>query len=51
MTGTVTITDSQVTGATLLVNLTSLQVGEKTQPEIATSLDTRDHPNATITLT
>lgn len=51
VTGTVTTSDDQVTGATFRVNLTSLQVGGKSQPQFATSLDTRDHPNATITLT
>jgi hypothetical protein len=51
VTGTVTVTGSKVTRATFLVDLTTIKVGGKPQPQFAKSLNTQDHPNATLTLT
>jgi len=52
ITGTVTITAAQVTTANLRVGLVALTTGDaKPAPQFATSLDTRQYPNATIALT
>jgi hypothetical protein len=40
-----------VTKATFRIDLTTLKIGGKTQPQIAKSLSTQDHPSATLTLT
>ena len=49
--GTITVASSQVTWATFHVDLTTIKVGGKSQPQFAKSLDTQDHPDATFTLT
>jgi polyisoprenoid-binding protein YceI len=51
VTGTITVTNSQVTKATFRVDLTTIKVGGKSETQFAKSLDTHDHPNATFTLT
>lgn len=51
VTGTITVANSQVARATFRVDLTTIKVGGKSQPQFARSLDTQDHPNATFTLT
>ena len=51
VTGLVVISRDTVTAATFRVNLTTLKVGGKSQPQFAASLDTREHPFATFTLT
>ena len=48
--GTVVIADSQVSGATFEVDLTAVNVDGKTPPQFAISLDTKNHPKATIKL-
>lgn len=48
---TITVASSQVARATFRVDLTTIKVGGKSQPQFARSLDTQDHPNATFTLT
>jgi hypothetical protein len=55
VTGQLTVTDTTITTATFTVDLTTLTddgtaSGQKT-PQVEISLDTRNHPNATITLT
>ncbi len=50
VTGTIVISRDTVTAATLRVNLTTVKVGGKSQPQFAASLDTREHPVATFTL-
>jgi polyisoprenoid-binding protein YceI len=49
--GTITVTDSQVTSATLRMDLNTIKVGGKTSPQFATSLDTQGNPSATFALT
>jgi polyisoprenoid-binding protein YceI len=51
VTGTVSLSGDHVVGVTFRVGLTSLQVDGKPQRQFAASLDTRDHPDATIRLT
>jgi len=51
VTGTVVISGDTVTAASFRINLTTIRVGGKIQPQIAASLRTRDHPVATFTLT
>ena len=51
VTGTIGVAHGQVTAARLRVDLTTIKVAGRTQPQFATSLDTRDHPSATVTLT
>ena len=48
--GSVTVTDNQVTQATFHVDLTAIKVGGKTEGTFAKSLDTEDHPNARVSL-
>lgn len=50
VTGTIVISRDTVTAATFRVNLTTVKVGGKSQPQFAASLDTREHPVATFTL-
>lgn len=50
VTGTIVISRDTVTAATFRVNLTTVKVGAKSQPQFAASLDTREHPVATFTL-
>jgi polyisoprenoid-binding protein YceI len=49
--GTITVTDSQVTSATLRIDLTTMKVGGKTSPQFEASLDTQGNPSATFALT
>jgi hypothetical protein len=57
VTGTVTITGTQATEATeateatFRIDLTTLNTNGTPTPQLAISLDTKHHPNATITLT
>jgi len=51
VTGTILISGHTVTAASLQINLTTVKVSGKTQPQFAASLGTRDHPLATFTLT
>lgn len=51
VTGTLVIANDQVTRANFRVDLTSIKVGGKSQPQFAKSLDTQVHPIATITMT
>jgi polyisoprenoid-binding protein YceI len=51
VTGTAAVSDNQVTSATFGIDLATIKVGGKTQPQFATSLDTQNHPSATLTLT
>jgi polyisoprenoid-binding protein YceI len=50
VTGTIVISGHTVTAASLQINLTTVKVSGKIQPQFATSLGTRDHPLATFTL-
>jgi len=50
VTGTVVITGNEVTTARFQIGLTTVKVGAKTQPQFATSLDTRQYPTATFVL-
>jgi len=50
VTGTIVISGHTVTAASLQINLTTVKVSGKTQPQFAASLRTRDHPLATFTL-
>lgn len=51
MTGTIAVSHHQLTAATFRVDLTSIKVDDKASPQFANSLDTRQHPDATFTLT
>jgi polyisoprenoid-binding protein YceI len=51
VTGTILISGDTVTKATFRIGLTTIKIGGKTQPQIAKSLGTQDHPTATLTLT
>jgi polyisoprenoid-binding protein YceI len=51
VTGTIVISGHTVTAASLQINLTTVKVSGKIQPQFATSLGTGDHPLATFTLT
>ena len=50
VTGTVIVSGDQVTGASFRIDLTTIKVNGKTQPQFATSLDTRLYPVATVIL-
>jgi polyisoprenoid-binding protein YceI len=50
VTGTVAVSGSRVTSASFRIDLTTIKVNGKTQPQFAQSLGTRDHPVATFTL-
>ncbi|HUC27324.1 MAG TPA: YceI family protein [Streptosporangiaceae bacterium] len=51
VTGMIVISGETVSSARFRINLTTVKVSGKTQPQFATSLGTRDHPLATFTLT
>jgi len=48
--GDIAVSNDQVNSATLRIDLSTVLVNGKTQPQFAQSLDTADHPIATITL-
>ena len=48
--GGLTVSDLRITQAIFRVELTTMKFNGKTQPQFATSLDTKAHPTATITL-
>jgi polyisoprenoid-binding protein YceI len=48
--GTIVITGTTVTAASFRINLTTIEVSGKKQPQLAASLGTRDHPVASFTL-
>jgi polyisoprenoid-binding protein YceI len=50
VTGTLTVSDNQVSSATFRLDLTTIKVGGKPQPQLATSLGTQRNPIATFTL-
>ena len=50
VTGRIVISDNQVSSANFRIDLTTVKVGGKTEPQLATSLDTRKYPNATFRL-
>jgi polyisoprenoid-binding protein YceI len=50
VTGTTVISGGQVTRAVFRIDLTSITVAGKTQPQFTQSLDTTQYPSATITL-
>ena len=50
VTGTIVISHGQVTRAVFRIDLTSITVAGKTQPQFTQSLDTQEYPGATITL-
>ena len=50
VTGTTVISGGQVTRAVFRIDLTSITVAGKTQPQFTRSLDTTQYPSATITL-
>jgi polyisoprenoid-binding protein YceI len=50
VTGTIVISSGQLTRAAFRIGLTSITIAGKTQPQFARSLDTTQHPGATITL-
>ena len=50
VTGTILISRRQLTRAAFRIGLTSITIAGKTQPQFARSLDTTQHPGATITL-
>lgn len=50
VTGTIVISGGQVTRAVFRIGLTSITIAGKVQPQFARSLDTKQHPGATITL-
>ena len=50
VTGTIVISGGQVTRALFHIDLTTITIAGKTQPQLARSLDTQQHPGATITL-
>jgi polyisoprenoid-binding protein YceI len=50
VTGTTVISGGQVTRAVFRIDLTSITVAGKTQPQFTQSLDTQEYPGATITL-
>ena len=51
VTGTAVVSNDRVTSATFRIDLGTVKVGGKAQPQFAQSLDIRDYPNATFTLT
>jgi polyisoprenoid-binding protein YceI len=50
VTGTAVVSGSRVTSASFRIDLTTIKVNGKAQPQFARSLGTRDHPAATVTL-
>lgn len=50
VTGSLTIAGNQATAATIRVDLTTINSNGTKTPQLATSLDTRHHPDAAITL-
>lgn len=48
--GAAVLTGNQIASGSFRINLTTVKVGGKTQPQFATSLDTRRYPAATVTL-
>jgi polyisoprenoid-binding protein YceI len=50
VTGTLVIARGQVTRAVFRIDLASITVDGHTRPQFADSLDTKDHPTATVTL-
>jgi polyisoprenoid-binding protein YceI len=50
ITGTMVIARGQVTWAVFHIGLTTITIAGQTQPQFARSLDTKQHPSATITL-
>ena len=50
VTGIIVISGGQVTGAVFHIDLASITIAGKTQPQFTQSLDTKVHPGATITL-
>ena len=50
VTGTIVISGGQVTAAVFRIDLTSITIAGKTQPQFTQSLDTNQRPSATITL-
>jgi polyisoprenoid-binding protein YceI len=51
VTGVIAVSDNRLTAARFSVDLATIRVGGKTQPQFARSLGTEDHPSATFTLT
>jgi polyisoprenoid-binding protein YceI len=51
VTGVIAVSGNSVTSAQFRINLSTVKVSGKTQPQLATSLGTRDHPVAVFTLT
>jgi polyisoprenoid-binding protein YceI len=50
VTGTTVISGGQVTAAVFHIDLVGITIAGKTQPQFTQSLDTTQHPSATITL-
>ena len=50
VTGAITVSGSRVTAATFRIDLATITVNGKTQPQFTRSLDTASHPVATFTL-
>jgi polyisoprenoid-binding protein YceI len=50
VTGTIVLSGDKAISATLRVQLTAIKVSGRTQPQLDASLDTRQHPVATFTL-
>ncbi len=51
VTGTIVVTGDRVTSAAFGIDLTTIKVDGKAQPQVAASLDTAAHPRALVTLT
>jgi polyisoprenoid-binding protein YceI len=49
--GTLTVSDDQVSNATFKIDLTEVTVNGKTEPQFQRSLGTAEHPDAVFTLT
>jgi len=50
VTGHILISDNQVSSASFRIDLTTIKVGGKKEPQLTTSLDTLKYPNATFSL-
>jgi len=50
VTGAITVSDSRVTAATFRIDLATITINDKAQPQFTRSLDTASHPIATFTL-
>jgi polyisoprenoid-binding protein YceI len=50
VTGSIALTGTQVSSATFRIDLTTIKITGKTQPQFATSLNTQGHPVATFSL-